>query len=169
MTQTTRRARPSEEEEGTRGIEVARRLELIESVRRIMRAFDVRSRRMGSADRITLPQLLCLTAVVAEEALTSRQIAQRLHVSASTLVGVLDRLEAKHWVTRVRDARDRRQIHIMPTEAGRRLIATAPSPFGEAFDEAFARLSDTRQKRLVTDVALMAQLMGLETETAEGS
>jgi hypothetical protein len=46
---------------------LALRLELLRAVRRIMRAFDVHSRRMAASADITLPQLLCLTAVVAEE------------------------------------------------------------------------------------------------------
>lgn len=142
--------------------EVARRLELLNSVRRIMRAVDVRSRRMGKSSQITLPQLLCLMAVVAEEGLTSRQIARRVHVSASTLVGVLDRLEGKGWITRVRDPRDRRRIHIVPTQAGRSFIGIAPSPLGQGFETAFSRLPVARQKELVANVALMADLMGFE-------
>lgn len=148
--------------------QIARQLELIGSVRRIMRAFDIRSRQMGVASDITLPQLLCLTAVVAEEGLTSREIARRVHVSPSTLVGVLDRLQEKRWVRRVRDPRDRRQLHIEPTEAGRRLIGAAPSAFGEGFDGAFGRLSDRRQAELVANVALMADLMSRRSEP-EGS
>ena len=145
--------------------EVARRLDLLNSVRRIMQAVDIRSRRMGAASQITLPQLLCLMAVVAEEGLTSREIARRVHVSASTLVGVLDRLEAKGLITRVRDARDRRQIHIVPTKRGRSLTAAAPSPLGEDFEQAFSSLPVAHQKELVANVALMADLMGLDDET----
>ena len=148
--------------EPTQG-EITRKFELVESVRRIMHAFDVRSRRMRTADQITLPQLLCLMAVVAEEGLTSRQIAERLHVSASNLVGVLDRLQSKHWVSRIRDDDDRRRIHIVPTQAGRQLVRTAPSPFGEHFDRAFGRLSERRQGALVSQLALMATLMAPET------
>lgn len=137
-----------------------RRLELLGSVRRIMHAFDLHSRRLGaSASRVTLPQLLCLMAVTAEEGLTSRQIARRIHASASTLVGVLDRLEAKRLVTRVRDPRDRRKIHIRPTTDGRKLVASAPSPFGDAFDREFGGLAVKRQEGLVRDLALLADLM----------
>lgn len=148
--------------------EIARKLELVESVRRIMHAFDVRSRRLRTADQITLPQLLCLMAVVAEEGLTSRQIADRLHVSASTLVGVLDRLQSKQWVSRIRDDADRRRIHIVPTEAGRQLVKTAPSPFGKHFDSAFGRLSERQQGALVSQLAQMARLMAHETPTSAG-
>ncbi len=151
---------------------VRRDLLLLRAVRRIMQAFDVHSRRLAASAEITLPQLLCLTAVVAEEGMTSRRIAGEIFASASTLVGVLDRLEAKELIDRVRDPRDRRQVHIMPTAAGRRFIASAPSPFGETFDAAFAELSEERQVELIESLALMADLMGgggaLEPESTRG-
>lgn len=147
---------------------VVRQLELIGSVRRIMRAFDIRSRQMDSSSDITLPQLLCLSAVVSEEGLTSRQIARRIHVSPSTLVGVLDRLQEKRFIRRVRDPHDRRQIHIESTPAGRELIEAAPSPFGEQFDRAFGGLAEGRQDELVDNVALLADLMTIQAEPQEG-
>lgn len=139
--------------------ELRRDLDLLRAVRRIMHAFEVQSRRLSADSSITLPQLLCLMAVVAEEGMTSRKIAQEISASASNLVGVLDRLESKHLVDRVRDPLDRRQVHIVPTAAGRRLIAHAPSPFGERFDSAFGELSETRQRRLVEAMRAMADLM----------
>lgn len=147
--------------------QIGRRLQLIGSIRRIMRAFDIRSRQMGATSDITLPQLLCLTAVVAEEGLTSREIARRVHVSPSTLVGVLDRLQEKRWVRRERDPDDRRRIHIQPTAAGRELIRAAPSALGESFDRAFGQLTDGRQRELVANVALMADLMTHQAEPGE--
>ncbi len=138
---------------------VRRDLDLLRAVRRIMQGFDVHSRHLSTHSQITLTQLLCLMAVVAEEGLTSRDIAGEIFASASTLVGVLDRLEAKQLIDRVRDPRDRRQIHILPTEAGRRFIADAPSPFGDRFDGAFAALTDGQQRKLVEGLALMADLM----------
>lgn len=143
----------------TEPVSVRRDLELLRAVRRIMQAFDIHSRHLSTHLQITLPQLLCLTAVVADEGLTSRGIANEIFASASTLVGVVDRLEGKQLIDRVRDPRDRRQVHIIPTEAGRRLVADAPSPFGAHFDTAFAELSESRKRTLVEGVALMADLM----------
>lgn len=159
MTRTDSPAASSKQTGSHRRDHVAAQLELIGSVRRIMHAFDVRSRRLRATDRFTLPQLLCLMAVVAEEGLTSRQIARRLHVSASTLVGVLDRLQASRWIDRIRDSDDRRRVHIVPTDAGRQVILTAPSLFGEHFDRSYADLSASARNRLAKQVALMATLM----------
>jgi DNA-binding MarR family transcriptional regulator len=140
--------------------QLERNFELLLAVRRVMHAFDIHSRRLASSsEHITLPQLLCLMAVVGDEGLTSRQIAERIHASTSTLVGVLDRLEAKNLIARVRDPRDRRQIHITPTTAGRKLVAQGPSPFGDPFDQAFAALSTARKARLAEDLSLMAEMM----------
>ena len=152
---------------GVGRVEMARHLELLRSLRRIMHAFDVRSRRLRTKASITLPQLLCLMAVVAEEGLTAKEIADRLHLSASTLVGVLDRLEGKAWVRRERSSQDRRRIHIVPTQAGRDLIGAAPSPLGDRFETSFGELPKSRQIELVDSLDLMARLMASETDSAE--
>ena len=134
-------------------------LEILGSLRRIIHAFDVQSRHLAATADVTLPQLLCLFAVVEEEPVVARDISRRIHVGTSTLVGVLDRLEAKGLVKRVRDSGDRRRVLIASTRAGRRLVAKAPSPMGEAFDESFAQLARSEQRRLAQCLARIADLM----------
>jgi DNA-binding MarR family transcriptional regulator len=55
-------------------------------------------------------------------------LAGRLFVTPPTLVGVIDRLEAKKLVSRAPDATDRRKIGISLTAAGRRKLVGAPVP-----------------------------------------
>ena len=44
------------------------------------------------------------------------ELAQRMHIEAPTLVGVLDRMERDGWITRSMDERDRRRKVIRVTE-----------------------------------------------------
>ena len=55
------------------------------------------------------------------------QLADRLHVEPMTLVGFLDRLEARDLVRRVPDPNDRRAKLVEPTEAGRSVAARVRS------------------------------------------
>lgn len=134
-------------------------LEMLWSLRRIIQALDVHSRRLSATADVTLPQLVCLFAVVAEEGMPAREISRRIHVSASTLVGILDRLEGKGLIERTRDTHDRRQIFIVPTPIGRQLIAESPSPFGEAFEQSFHLLKLPEQRRLARCLAQIADLI----------
>ena len=134
-------------------------LEILWSLRSIIQALDVHSRRLSSTSNVTFPQLLCLWAVEAEECVTAKDIAEKIHVSPSTLVGVLDRLEAKSLIERVRDPADRRRVHVQVTPEGARLTARASSPFGEAFDTAFSKLDAEEQLELARAAAQLGSLL----------
>ena len=49
--------------------------------------------------------------------LTPKEIATETLLPAPSLVGILDRLEKKGLVTRLRSTSDRRQVHVKPTAA----------------------------------------------------
>jgi DNA-binding MarR family transcriptional regulator len=85
-------------------------LEVLGSIRKIIHAFDVYSRRLTRQYGITAPQLVCLLEVIEQDGITAREIASRIHLGPSTLVGVLDRLESKGLIERRRDTRDRRKV-----------------------------------------------------------
>ena len=55
--------------------------------------------------------------------LTSAEISQMTLLPAPSLVGILDRLEKKGLIGRLRSVKDRRHVHIIPTQAGRDLQA----------------------------------------------
>ena len=50
-----------------------------------------------------------------------RELCRGLHISAPTATGIIDRLEKAHFVKRLRDASDRRAIHIVLTAKGKRI------------------------------------------------
>ena len=108
---------------------------------RIARAIDIGSRKLEAQHQITGTQLLCLTAVADHTPATTTGIAKRVHLSPSTIVGVLDRLEAKDLVERRRGRRDRRVVYVSATDAGRALAAKAAHPLLDEFAKALEQLS----------------------------
>jgi DNA-binding MarR family transcriptional regulator len=135
-------------------------LRLLNAIRQIIRAADVDSRKLAAEHQITAPQLMCLMAVVEKGAVTAADIARRIHLSPSTLVGVLDRLEAKGLVRRVRNAADRREVAVMPTDEGRALVAKTPFPLQYSLDRALAQLPEQEQEQMAISMERLADLMG---------
>ncbi len=69
----------------------------------------------------------------------------------------IDRLERKGYVVRLRDAKDRRRVHVRLTTAGVR-IKEASSVLDPARVEALvSRLSDKDRQRAIEGLALLAQ------------
>ncbi len=93
-----------------------------------MHAIDLHSHELVAEFGITSPQLFCLREILASEGLSVSMLAGRVHLTASTVVGILDRLEAKGLVVRERDKVDRRLVRIVSTAKARKLASQAPMP-----------------------------------------
>ncbi len=95
-------------------------------LRRLIRAMDRHSRRLAVRSHVTGPQLACLAPLADEPALTATELARRVHLSPSTVVRILDRLEARGLVRRERSSEDRRRVMVSATPGGRELALLAP-------------------------------------------
>lgn len=136
-------------------------LEVLQALRRIIRATDIYSRRLRVTHDLTAPQLICLLAVVDDEPLTATLLAERIHVGPSTVVGILDRLEAKKLIKRKRSEKDRRVIHVSATPQARRLARHAPSPLQDNLARELERLPVPEQKSIAGALERLVELMEL--------
>ncbi len=94
--------------------------------RQLTQYLDTHSRQLLKNQDVTVPQVMCLDELCEHGVTTVAVLASRLHLSPSTMVGIIDRLEKKKFVTRTRDHVDRRSVFIDITQTGRAFIATAP-------------------------------------------
>jgi DNA-binding MarR family transcriptional regulator len=67
--------------------------------------------------------LLALKAFSPKQGLVIRELSECLQVKHHTAVSLIDRLSRRKFVTRQRDATDRRKVHVRLTPAGTALIA----------------------------------------------
>jgi MarR family transcriptional regulator, transcriptional regulator for hemolysin len=67
----------------------------------------------------SVPQWIVLKSVGDEPDLSQRELADRVLVTGSTLTHHLDRLEADGYITRSRDASDRRVLRVALTPEGK--------------------------------------------------
>lgn len=74
---------------------------------------------------LTYPQYLVMLVLWQDGPQTVRHIAERLHLGPSAITPLLDHLEKAGFVARVRDDRDRRQVHVVLTVTGRALEHSA--------------------------------------------
>ncbi|PLX85769.1 MAG: MarR family transcriptional regulator [Desulfuromonas sp.] len=134
-------------------------LRIIQALRRIIRAVDIHSHKLASQHNITGPQLACLLTIAEEAPLTSSNLAKKVYLSPSTVVGIIDRLEEKGWVERKRDTKDRRQVHISTTPLGTQLISDAPSLLQETLANALVKLPEIEQVSITMALEKLVDLM----------
>lgn len=100
----------------------------MQSLRHIVRALEDYSRSVEKRFGLTGPQLWALWELGRGGPLALKDLAERMKLDASTVVGVVDRLVAKGLVVRNPDPQDRRRVSLAPTGKGREILAAAPHP-----------------------------------------
>lgn len=101
---------------------------VMQDLRRIFKVVETYSRSVETRFGITGPQLWALWELGRSAPLSLKDLAARMHLSPSTVVGVVDRLIAKDLVVREADRVDRRRVCLSLSSQGRALIEQAPNP-----------------------------------------
>ena len=134
-------------------------LRILRSLRGIIRSVDLYSRELAATNQITAPQLVCLLHAVNRGPVTATGIGRAVHLSPSTVVGILDRLEEKGLIERHRSEEDRRQVQVRATLAGMELARQAPSPLQQTLARALNGLPELEQATIALALERVVTLM----------
>lgn len=134
-------------------------LRILRSLRRIIQAVDIHSRKLAHQYKITAPQLVTLLCVADQGPISPSEIAREVHLSNSTIVGILDRLEAKGLILRERSTTDRRIVMVSASASGKDLAEAAPSPLQDVFAEALYALPELEQTAIALSLERIVELM----------
>jgi MarR family transcriptional regulator for hemolysin len=119
---------------------------LINDVARLLRTtFDRRVKSLG----LTRSQWWVLTHLFRNDGVTQSELADTLEIEKPTLGRLLDRLEAKGWVRRGEDAKDRRAKRVYLTDEVEPVMKTMRAAAVEVRRDALAGLSASRQEQFV--------------------
>jgi DNA-binding MarR family transcriptional regulator len=139
---------------------------IFRSLRRIMRAVDIHSRRLSAEFMVTGPQLLCLQTLHDDGPLTTSALAKLIHLSNSTIVGILDRMEQKGWVRRERSTGDRRVVLVDLTSAGETFLAEAPGLLQDRLAQGLHDLPENEQLEIAQALEKIVKLLEMEEQEA---
>ena len=114
--------------------------DVLVALRRVIRATDLHSKRLSKHAGLTGPQLLIMRTIRDLGEVTIGTIAEKVSLSQATVTTILDRLEHRKLVYRVRSTQDKRKVHAHLTEEGADLLARAPNPLQEDFIQKFQSL-----------------------------
>lgn len=102
--------------------------EIVQSFRRIFKAIQQYSEEVLKEFGVTGPQLWLLKMLRREGGTSVGELSQKMFLHISTVSGIIDRLEAKDYVARKKEAADRRVVTVHLTAAGKRIVDRAPEP-----------------------------------------
>jgi DNA-binding MarR family transcriptional regulator len=133
--------------------------QIVVALRRITRAIDLRSRLLLQDHGLTAPQLTALQAIARLEPVAAGTIADRIHLARPTVTGILDRLEKRGLINRVRGQRDRRSVEISLSDEGRAVLDRAPSLLQDQFRDKLLRLPEWERTQILATLQRIADMM----------
>lgn len=136
--------------------------QVLRSLRRVIRATDLHSKRLAKISGLTAPQILLLQAIRKLEGAAIVQLANEVSLSQATVTTILDRLEKKGYTERERSTVDKRKVHVHLTERGTEILRDAPTPLQEQFSKQFNDLQEWEQTMIIAALQRVAYMMDAE-------
>ncbi|MBY5921110.1 MarR family winged helix-turn-helix transcriptional regulator [Ferrimonas balearica] len=136
--------------------------QLLISLRKVIRAIDLHSRKLSKESGLTGPQLVVMQKIDKLGGPIARQVAAEVNLSPATVTSIIDRLESRGLVNRIRDDEDKRRVRLSLSEEGQQLLASAPQPLQEHFIERYQALEEWEQSLLLSSVERIAAMMDAE-------
>ena len=133
--------------------------QVLVSLRQIIRAIDLHSKRLERESGLTGPQLLVMQLIGTSGEITAGVIAREVSLSQATVTSILDRLEKKGLLQRIRSTDDKRKVMVSLTEEGGKALETAPTLMQESFIKAFNHLEDWEQNLILSSLQRVADMM----------
>lgn len=140
----------------------AREEAILKSLRRIIRAVDLYSRKLVTQTGLSGPQLICLRQLATEGAMQTSHLAEAVNLSPATVCGILSRLEQRGLVVRQRDADDRRRVLVSLSEGGQDTVDTAPPVLHDSFLFKLRALPVRQQEQIHTTLTEIVAMMAAD-------
>lgn len=137
--------------------------EIVQNIRRIVRAIELHSQDLLARVGLTAPQLAVLKALPKLETPTPTSLARELKLSQPTVSGILERLQAKGLVARTEARSDRRLHSYGLTETAVELLSKSPPLLQEHFRRRLLGLQDWERSALLSALQRLACLMDAES------
>jgi DNA-binding MarR family transcriptional regulator len=129
------------------------------SLRKIIRAVNIHSKKLNSQLSITTPQILCLIEISQKNDITLSDLSKNVNLSLSTVNGIIERLKKKDLVTVKKSDTDKRKISINIMPNGKTLIDSAPQLLQKQLIEGLANLSTLELSTIALSLDKIVKLM----------
>ncbi|MCW8891112.1 MAG: MarR family winged helix-turn-helix transcriptional regulator [Sedimenticola sp.] len=137
--------------------------DVLVSLRRIIRATDLQSKRMSKECGLTIPQVMVLRAIDTLGDVTVKRISDNVSLSQATVTTILNRLEDRLLVERVRIQADKRIVNARLTNKGKKVLIAAPPLLHEKFIKRFEALQDWEKSQVLSSLQRVATMMDAES------
>ncbi|BDD12996.1 hypothetical protein FUAX_54280 (plasmid) [Fulvitalea axinellae] len=144
-------------------------LDIIVSIRKIVRSLNLESKSIQKDFGLSIAQLLCLGHLQSNPGYrsTHKELMNLLSLNSSTISGILNRLEKRGYIARVSNEVDRRSKSIMLTASGIKLLEETPNVLHDRLADRLDKLSE--DDKSMVDKSLKIIISAMEIKGMEAS
>ncbi len=136
--------------------------DIIDNIRRVFQAVNEYSKKAERETGLTGPQLWAIKVIAAEAPIRVSELARRMYLHPATVVGIIDRLEARELVSRTRSQEDRRVVEIQLTDRGKGLVAQSPEVAQGLLVKGLETLPDKKLQHMADGLAQLVNILGAQ-------
>ncbi len=115
-----------------------------------------------TGNRADGPQLWTIKAIDESSPVRVLDLARRIYLHPATVVGILDRLEARGYLLRKRSEGDRRVVWVELTEKGKGLLSSAPEVAQGLLASGLEPLEQGRLRDIHLGVLQLVEIFGAQ-------
>lgn len=135
---------------------------VMNNLRRVFKAINDRSKLAEHTAGLTGPQLWALKVLAEHGPVRVSGLAERMYLHPSTVVGILDRLEAKGLAARQRLTQDRRVVNATLTAKGKSLVQKMPAVAQEMLLSGLETLSSRDLAAVSRGLEIQVRILGAQ-------
>jgi len=140
--------------------------EVLKSMRKIIRAIDLNSKKNLRQFDLTGPQLLILKDLSEHGSCPVGSLAKRISLSHATVTEIINRLEKKGHVKRIKSKEDKRKIFVVLEDKAIDILKQNPTHIQEKFISQFTNLHEWEQSQILSNFQRVAFLLDAENMDA---
>ncbi len=136
--------------------------EIVDNLRRVFQVVNEQSKKAEHETGLTGPQLWAIKTIADAGPIKVSEIARRMYLHPATVVGILDRLEARGFVVRTRSTEDRRVVQVGLSALGRDLVKKTPEVAQGLLVAGLERLTSKELKNIARGLDQMVEILGAQ-------
>ena len=144
-------------------------LEIIVSIRKIVRSLNLESKAIQKDFGLSITQLLCLGHLQnsLDYRSTHKDLMELLSLNSSTVSGILNRLEKRGYIARLSNEFDKRSKLILLTASGIKLLEETPNVLHDRLAEKLSKL--TLENKQMVQKSLNIVILAMDIREMEAS
>ena len=118
--------------------------DIIVNIRKIVRSLNLESKSIQKEFGLSITQLMCLGHLQNSPNYqsTHKELMELLSLNSSTITGIINRLEKRGYIARMRKTGDKRLTYLALTASGIKLLETTPNILHDRLAKKLEALSD---------------------------